>query len=296
MLSLAIQYGRPDVILTYNLNPGYVLAGYLMAMVWRVPIVPVAADVNPPHSTKPGLRSIDARLQIALLRQMTGVIVFSTHTVKDFFLAQPTIKVEPGVESTDFSAVQSPMEKTTKSKIVMFSGALSTASGIIWLLEAFKLVDDPDLQLWITGRGHLESLIAESARSVRRVRFFGFVTKEELLQLYSSATVLVNPRPISLPEHQYNFPSKLIQYMATGRPVITTATGDVGEYESLVFLLREETPLALARMIQEVCALPAEIREELGERARNYVLRNKTWEIESRRMYEFLEQLMNNAQ
>ena len=122
----------------------------------------------------------------------------------------------------------------------MFSGTLTEVGGILWLLEAFATIPDPNLALWITGRGDLVSRVEQAARDDRRIRYLGFVDREQLLELYGQASILANPRPSWLPEHRYNFPSKLIQYMATGRPVITTETGDVGEYEPFVYLLREE--------------------------------------------------------
>lgn len=291
LLSLSRKWGRPDAILTYNLNPGYMVAGYLMATLWRIPIVPIAADLNPPDAVKPGLRGYDARLQVALLKRVTGVVTFSSLTARDFRLTQPMIKIEPGVNASDFLTLASSEPSPQGHKSVMFSGTLIEASGILGLLEAFALVRDPKLELWITGRGYLQAQVEEAAKHDTRIRPLGFVDRSELLRLYANATVLINPRPSSLPEHRYNFPSKLLQYMATGRPVITTVTGDVGEYEPLVFLLRDETTATMASLIEEVCALPAEEREARAKQARAYVLQHKTWEVESRRTYEFLSSL-----
>jgi glycosyltransferase involved in cell wall biosynthesis len=291
-LNLRRKYGKPDVILTYNLDTGYALAGYLIAKSWRIPVVPIVADLNLPEALKPTLRGYNARLQVALLKRMTGVVTFSSLTARDLRLAQPVIKVEPGVNAIDFLTLPSSEPGPRGRKIVMFSGTLVEASGILRLLQAFALVRDPNVELWITGRGNLQARIEEAGKQDSRIRFMGFVDRTELLRLHKHATVLINPRSPSLPEHRYNFPSKVLQYMATGRPVITTATGDVAEYESLVFLLHEETATAMARLISEVCALSAEEREARATQARAYVLQHKTWEVESRRIYEFLRQLV----
>ena len=291
LLRLKRRWGKPNVIIAYNLNPGYSLAGYLIAKLWRVPIVPIAADLNSPEIVKPGLRGYDARIQVALLKRMTGVVTFSSLTARDFQLTQPVIKVEPGVNAADFPTLPSLEPELQGRKVVMFSGTLIEASGIVQLLRAIALVKDPNVELWITGRGDLQAQVEAAARHDSRIRYLGFVDRLELLHLYRRAMVLINPRPASLPEHRYNFPSKLLQYMATGRPVITTATGDVGEYEQFVFLLHEETATAMARLIEEVCAMPTEAREARARQARTYVLQHKTWEVESRRTYEFLSSL-----
>ena len=71
------------------------------------------------------------------------------------------------------------------------------------------------------------------------VRYLGFVEREELLRTMQRGLVLVNPRPPSLPEHRYNFPSKILEYLATGRPVISTTSADIAEeYGKYLLLLQ----------------------------------------------------------
>ena len=78
--------------------------------------------------------------------------------------------------------------------------------------------------------------------------------------------------------------------MLSGRPVLTTLLpGIPEEYHSYLFLAREETPEGLAASIEAVCA-----REDLtafGERAREFVLREKNWERQGARVYDFISQL-----
>ena len=286
------NHGKPDVILSYNLSTGYALAGFLLAKLWRIPMVPIVADLGFPEMFRTMNRRCEARLQIALLKNMSGVISFSSRTAQDLCLDQPVIKIEPGVNADDFQSQPSYQRTHNNRKIVMFSGTLAEESGLLMLLNAFSLVKDPDIELWITGRGILKEEIEKISKYDSRIRFLGFVEREELLKLYALATVLINPRPSCLPEHRYNFPSKLLQYMATGRPVITTATGDVQDYESLVFLLRVETESAMAQLISDVCSLSDDDLNAKAMRARDYVLQHKTWNIEGLRILDFLSSLV----
>ena len=107
-----------------------------------------------------------------------------------------------------------------------------------------------------------------------------------------SSRVLINPRPASLPEHRYNFPSKILEYLAVGRPVISTATSDVAkEYGAYLILLDTETPQALAHLIESVFARSDAELDGIGERGRRYVLAERNWKVLSQHVVRFLVSL-----
>jgi glycosyltransferase involved in cell wall biosynthesis len=288
---LSRKQGKPDAILMYNTNLGYAVPAYLLAKLWNVPVVPLSADLGEPGSWsfRNAFREAQIRLEVWLLRRATGLIVFSTLTVKDLGLCQPWLKIDPGIDPASFSVSPMPL-MAPKEKIVMFSGTLIEASGIRVLLDAFSLLSGEEYKLWITGRGDLQQVVESSAQIDSRISYYGFVDRDTLMQLYMQATVLVNPRPSVLREHRYNFPSKLTEYLAVGRPVITTATSDVAqEYSNLTFLLHNDSPETLARLIQEVCSMPVEILRAYGKRAQEFVVEHKSWDVQARKVSEFLQ-------
>ena len=76
-----------------------------------------------------------------------------------------------------------------------------------------------------------------------------------MLDLYRSADVLINVRLTQTLNTKYFFPSKLMECLASGVPVISTCPGHVAEeFGRLAYLLREETPEALAAAIRRVAA------------------------------------------
>src|SRR5690606_22772329 len=134
------------------------------------------------------------------------------------------------------------------TRIVYHAGTLAEVSGTNLVLEATRQIDDPAYRFWFSGRGSLDEAIRDVSRQDPRITHWGFVSRENYLDLLRQANVLVNPRPTRLPENRYNFPSKLIEYMAAGRPVISTATSDVAEYYlDAIVLLEDESPQELAR-------------------------------------------------
>ena len=66
-----------------------------------------------------------------------------------------------------------------------------------------------------------------------------------------------------------------MECLTSGVPVITTCPGHVAEeYSELAFLLTDESPEALAQMIEHVALLPEDARRGLADKARDYMLQN----------------------
>jgi glycosyltransferase involved in cell wall biosynthesis len=117
------------------------------------------------------------------------------------------------------------------------------------------------------------------------------VTEEQYSEMLQKAAVLVNPRPSRLLENRYNFPSKLMEYLAAGRPILSTSTSDVAEhYGSALIVLADETPEGLARCIERSVADSAEERADMGTRARATV-EGVTWRTEAEKILAFIQSL-----
>ena len=53
-----------------------------------------------------------------------------------------------------------------------------------------------------------------------RIEFLGMLPRTDVLELQSKATILVNPRQPVGDFTKYSFPSKTIEYMASGTPLL----------------------------------------------------------------------------
>ena len=285
------QRFRPDAILVYNPLLPYALPALVASWLWRIPAVLVVADLNPPGtwSWRASVgRQLETRLQTQVLKRFSGLIVLSRHVGTDFGGDRAIMKLEGGIDEAQIVAneVNPPANGI---RAIMYCGKLDELSGVRLLLDAFALISDSRYQLWITGRGEMEPEVQQAVRQDVRIRYLGFVSRKRLLELMRQATVLVNPRLSSFPENRYNFPSKLLEYLASGRPVITTNVSDLeDEYGDMVILLRRETPEELAKLIQSVCSRDKSELDAMGARARDYVLAHKSWSVQSRKVYDFL--------
>src|SRR5262249_43051363 len=150
---------------------------------------------------------------------------------------------------------------------------------------------DPGFLLWIVGDGELASAVRKAAATDRRIQYFGKLSRLDLLATYAAADVLVNPHSTTLLTARYVFPSKLLEYLASGRPVITTATPDIAvNYGNLCTTLDREEAQALADAIMRIAAMPVMDRLARCDEARVAVIERCAWSRQGQRLVRFLEE------
>jgi glycosyltransferase involved in cell wall biosynthesis len=170
------------------------------------------------------------------------------------------------------------------------AGSLHVLNGIEEMLAAMRLLPGTAFRLRIAGVGPLAERVREAQARDPRIEYLGGLPFEQVLDLYASADVLLNVRLTKTIDTRYYFPSKTMECLASGVPVITTCPGNVREeFAGLAYLLEEETPEELARVIADVAALPREAREARGHAAHEFMATHRTWAVQGRRIVEFLE-------
>ena len=280
---------RPDAILISNPMTRLGLPSLLFARLWKIPVVIIVSDINPTMQTTNFIRRVRSWMQHMIVRRVRGVVVFSNHVGREIRGERSWIRMARPPATDIFTLPATPPNSDTR--IVYFSGTMALACGVDVILEAIQHIPDKNYRFWFSGRGPLDAVIHEAARHDHRITHWGFVERSRYREMLQEANVLLNPRPTRLPENRYNFPSKLMEYMAAGRPIISTASSDIGEYyRDAIVLLEDETPEGLAKCIQKVCELPYEEQVRLGQRAREHV-ETESWEAQAQHILDFIETL-----
>ena len=172
---------------------------------------------------------------------------------------------------------------------IMYSGVLDLRYGIPEMLDAMDLLDDR-FELWLTGDGNARSLVEKRAASDRRVKYYGYLpSRQDLLNKQASATMLINPRKDTEEGSKYCFPSKLFEYMVSGRPVISCMLeGMPEEYRAYLVELKSVTAENIAEAVLSVAEMDEEQRKNVGDRAKRYILDAKNKYSQAEKMWEFI--------
>ncbi len=179
---------------------------------------------------------------------------------------------------------------------LLYTGRLNRRYGLELLLDAMELLDEPDIALWLCGSGEMEEEIRARARQDPRIRFFGFLSHAEAVQLQQKATVLVNPRTNQGEYTKYSFPSKTMEYMASGRPVVMfRLDGIPKEYDPFLHYIPEESAASICKTIRALRALAPSELDAMGAKGREFVRKHKSRKAQMFRVLEFINEGRHNT-
>jgi len=161
--------------------------------------------------------------------------------------------------------------------VVMYSGSLGRKHGLEVLIDAIALISHVcPLHLIIAGNGPERPGLEERARSLglNHVRFCDLVAADLLGDFLSAADIHVIPQRRAAAGSV--MPSKLLNIMAVGRPVVVTADPETDLAHAVRasaggLVVEPESPEALARALESL-AYNRKQREDCGASARRYVL------------------------
>ena len=181
------------------------------------------------------------------------------------------------------------MEQKSKPRICFYAGGVSRQYGLANLVEGFRKADIPNAVLHIYGPGDYVKELQQIAQEDERIFYGGMLLNKEIVEKEQEATLLVNPRPTHEEYVKYSVPSKTMEYMASGTPVLTTVLpGMPKEYYPYLFLLEEETAEGIAQVLPQLLAKSQEELFEKGSRARAFVLDQRNNVVQAQKIIQML--------
>jgi len=180
-------------------------------------------------------------------------------------------------------------EETSNKKRIVYTGSLHREYGICDLLEAFRCLSGDDYQLIVAGAGNAVEDVWDACHADGRITYLGTLRAEDVRSLQASATILINPRPIDGLDAKYSFPSKTIEYMLAGKPVVMNRLPGMDiAYEKYVFTPQKCGCQGLGETIEYVCSLPQEDIERITKAARQFVVDEKNSAVQMKRVMDMV--------
>lgn len=246
-----------QTVYIHGVHSPFLLFGVLLRLLgYRV--VPILTD--PPGVILPtdgrlaaSLKRIDAAVIRALIRPSTAVVALAPELARYYADKLPTL-VLPGIINGNwlervrgFAAVADRTE-TGRRPTVLYAGGLAAAYGVDRLIDAGSLL--PDIDFIFYGKG--DQVTRLQCSTAPNILYKGFADAATLAEAMRDASVLINPRPSGANFAVQSFPSKLIEYLATGRTVLTTRIRSIPANLAGYFAyIDDETPHGIAEAIRE---------------------------------------------
>lgn len=179
-----------------------------------------------------------------------------------------------------------------KEKVVLYTGNLGKRYGLVELLEAFHRIEKKDYRLWICGTGDGLEEVKRYEAMDSRVSYLGTLPRAEVIKLQKQATLLINPRHSADAYTIYSFPSKTMEYIASGTPTLMSHLKSIPqEYDAHLFYFDDESVDGFSKRIVEVCEKPATELAEFGNKASRFIMQYKTPQPQVEKIISFMKSL-----
>jgi len=291
--------GKFDLICCVCPPPTLALAAYLLAKIRRKPYVIILTDLASDAAVATGIlkdgpvvrlaRAIEA---FAYFRAAKVICIcdgfvekltarsIAPERLKLIPLWGDTEKIYPIEGVTEFRKAN---QFTQDQFLVMYTGNIGKKQDLMNVVRAAELSRDLAGLVWVlVGQGEERSAIEDAIRQrqLKNITILPFQPAERLSEMYSGADVLLLNQKAAVVDSV--IPSKLLTYMAAGRPVLA-AVSDKSETARYVerakcgLIIHSEDPRALVEAALSLREDSA-IRQKFGSNGRAYVRQHFTKE------------------
>lgn len=287
---IRIPRNKENVAICDCLNIANAYAMALGAHIKGIPIVMIVTDLPDMVVSSTWIKKINN-----FLFGLADGFVFLTEQMNKRLnkRTKPYIIMEGLVDAdTSVTVISKKFEVDIGKKVIIYAGKLKLIYGIDILVDGFQKANIPETELWIYGDGDYCEELKKRAALDSRIKYCGVRDNAEVIEAEAKAALLVNPRPTAPEYTKYSFPSKNMEYMVSGTPVLTTdLPGMPEEYKDYVYLIRSETIDGVAEALHNVFNRSFSERCKKAEAARQFVLTKKNNILQTTRILQLFSSI-----
>jgi colanic acid biosynthesis glycosyl transferase WcaI len=286
----ALREPAPDLVIVDTWPILASQLGFLAGTLRKVPVLYYVQDVYPEIAIDTGVLNsagwiarLLLRLDKGLFRKAAGAIAIS-ETMKELLcttrgVAPDRVEIIYNWVKEDFirpahreNAWRAKMGISADAFVLTYAGTVGLVSGADILLDVATKVAGADIQILCVGEGPLKEGMMEKAVKSRlsNLHFHDFQDDENFPLMLAAADAFLLPmRPGT---RDASVPSKLISYLAAGRPVINAtpagaATMEIVTSKGAGLAIEAGNAEAISRAVRQLASDPG-LSRELGRNAR----------------------------
>ena len=243
-------------------------------------------SIQPPLYSLKGLQHrLDSFFKSKLFKKLDLYVLLTKQMAKPLDLNDNKYVIVEGlIDKTKINVLNQTHHSNSK-RIILYAGSLLKVFGIEMLLESFTRINNKNFELWICGPINESQSVLEFTQKDKRIKYLGFLEREELTKIRIKCHLLINPRPNKGEYVKYSFPSKTIEYMASGKPVLMFKLDGLPEdYYKYIYFIDKYNQESIAEAIVNVLSKSDKELVDFGRRASDFIIQNKNSQEQVRKI------------
>lgn len=239
------------------------------------------------------LKKINNHLLQSLYSKIDGFVVLTKYMSERLITNNQPFVVIEGIYNPSDDCSDNQSDKPDK-KLIVYTGTLDRRYDVMDLVEAVRLLDRDDFVLELYGTGDTRQEIIEISRRDSRIIYCGVRSRKEVMNRQRQAFLLVNPRKGNMEFTKYSFPSKTMEYLASGTPtLINRMAGIPNEYYKYCFCPDSEGDTKFSQTINEILDMDINLLNRIGDNARRFILTQKNPAKQTQKIVKLIIDILN---
>ncbi len=275
-------------IIMYAVNPLFMIPLLFLKKKYNLEIITICSEVPKYRRWKKTfLALLKKKIQIYFNSKFDKYILLSKHMVSEIDLKKRPYMVLEGIGAEVIFQEESLSDR--KKNIVMYAGGLAKDNNINLLIEACSHLKTLD-ELWICGVGECEEEVIKSSENNPKIKYFGRVDHQRVLEMQRKAKVLVNLRNPNEILTKYSFPSKIIEYMSSGTITLSTRLeGIPDDYFNYIVSLDSLDVNELKDKLYNIFNLGNDEYLKISRNSQLFIQKEKTAGKQCKRIIDFIK-------
>jgi glycosyltransferase involved in cell wall biosynthesis len=284
---------KPDVVICDTLNSSICIGAFLAKRKTKAKYVGIVTDLPESVSQfEKGLinrassfissKYIKAFDYYVLLTQQMNEVVNPKN--RPYIIMEGVCDIQSRIETEN--------EKTyykikDEKRRILYAGGRPSKDGVDMLISAFRQIPDKDLELNVYGS--MPDVELGKDPDDMRIVYHGKTENSVIDAAERESYLLVNPRPTGEDYTKYSFPSKVMEYMASGTPMVTTRLAGIPEdYFKYVYTFDQCTTECYLSVLTDILSKDRASHLNKGKEAQQFVLDNKNKVVQTKRIISLL--------
>lgn len=273
-------------VIMYDVNPMFLIPLLRIRKKYGIKIVMVCAELPCLRRGNGQLRyKVRNRVFSYFANRFDGYVLFAESMTEKLKSENKPYLVVEGIAPALFGE-----PKPNKKNIMMYAGGFAADNNVRMMVDACLHLPQID-ELWLCGGGPDAAYVTEKAKEDSRIRYFGMVENDRVRQMETEAKLLINIRNPEAELTKYSFPSKLLEYIASGSMVLSSKLGGIPEeyFEHLV-LLDEVNEESFEGALNKIFSMDDEVYVEKCRAAQNFISEHKNADVQASRIIAFVKE------